>query len=54
MGPSFSAHTLDVTDQANINAVRDELNGAPLDVLPNNAGYIGGLDLNLNQTDDAE
>lgn len=53
-GPSFSVHALDVTDQANIDAVRDELNGAALDVLLNNAGYIGHLNLGLNQTDDAE
>ena len=38
----LSIHRLDVTDHAAINALAESLNGAPIDVLINNAGVLGG------------
>jgi len=38
---SVSVHSLDVTDSRHIDAVREMLQGLPLDVLINNAGVLG-------------
>jgi NAD(P)-dependent dehydrogenase (short-subunit alcohol dehydrogenase family) len=40
----LTVHRMDVADAASVKACAKELNGAPIDVLINNAGVWGGLD----------
>ena len=53
-GASVSVHSLDVTDQGSIDALRDQLNGTALDVLLNNAGFLATEPQGLYETDDEE
>ena len=49
-----SVHALDVTDAVSIGGLHKQLDGTPLDVLLNNAGFLGTEPQGLNQTDDEE
>lgn len=53
-GPSFSIHALDVASQVSIDALRVELADVSLDVLLNNAGFLGPGPHGLNETNDDE
>jgi NAD(P)-dependent dehydrogenase (short-subunit alcohol dehydrogenase family) len=53
-GPMVSVHALDVTDAVSIGGLHKQLDGTPLDVLLNNAGFLGTEPQGLNQTDDEE
>jgi len=41
--PNITLETLDVTDQASIDAVADKYRGKPIDIVINNAGILGNL-----------
>jgi NAD(P)-dependent dehydrogenase (short-subunit alcohol dehydrogenase family) len=50
----LSVHALDVTVAASIAALHDELSDVALDILLNNAGYLGPEPQGLHQTDDEQ
>jgi NAD(P)-dependent dehydrogenase (short-subunit alcohol dehydrogenase family) len=51
-GGRLTVHKMDVGDTASVNACAEELDGAPIDVLINNAGVWGGLETQTFQNMD--